>query len=148
MTRVADLLAELVAIPTQQAGPDGLAGDERRLCDHLAPLLRARGADDVIVAGAPRTDGSPGAYVFARWGTPRRIINAHVDTVPANAGWSRSPWTPHVTSDRLYVLGAADTKGAIAATLVALDAVRPRDVGVLFSGDEEAGSAVIHAFLA
>ena len=48
----------------------------------------------------------------------------------------------------MYGLGAADTKGAIAATLVALDAVRPRDVGVLFSGDEEAGSAVIHAFLA
>jgi acetylornithine deacetylase len=146
-SRSAELLAELVAIPTQQAGPDGRAGDERRLCEHLAPLLRARGADDVIVAEAPRTDGRPGAYVFARWGTPRRIINAHVDTVPANAGWSRDPWSPHVEAGRLYGLGAADTKGAIAAALVALDGTRPRDFGVLFSGDEEHGSRVMRAFL-
>jgi acetylornithine deacetylase len=145
VTAVSDFLAELVAIPTQQ----GSGGDERRLCEHLAPLLRARGADDVVVETAPRTDGSAGAYVFARWGTPRRIINAHVDTVPANAGWSRDPWTPHVTNGRLYGLGSADTKGAIAATLVALEAVgTPRDVGVLFSGDEEAGSNVMHVFLA
>ena len=99
MSRVADLLSELVAIPTHQAGPDGTSGNERRLCDHLAPLLRERGADEVIVADAKRTDGSPGAYIFARWGTPRRIINAHVDTVPANAGWSRDPWKPHVAGD-------------------------------------------------
>lgn len=147
MTRAAELLAELVAIPTQQAGPDGVSGNERRLCDHLAPLLRARGADEVIVADAKRTDGKPGAYVFARWGTPRRIINAHVDTVPANAGWSRDPWSPHIADGKLYGLGSADTKGAIAATLVALDGMKPRDVGVLFSGDEEHGSRVMHAFL-
>jgi acetylornithine deacetylase len=145
---VADLLAELVAFPTQQAGPDRGAGDERALCEYLAPLLRASGADKVIVELATRSDGSPGAYVFARWGTPRRIINVHVDTVPANAGWSRDPWTPYVADGRLYGLGSADTKGAIAATLVAVDATKPRDFGVLFSGDEERGSSVIRAFLA
>jgi acetylornithine deacetylase len=147
MSRVADILAELVAIPTHQAGPDGNGGNERRLCDHLAPLLRERGADEVIVADAKRTDGSPGAYIFARWGTPRRVINAHVDTVPANAGWSRDPWKPHIEGGKLYGLGSADTKGAIAATLVALDAQKPTNAGVLFSGDEEAGSAVMHSFL-
>jgi acetylornithine deacetylase len=139
------LLADLVAIPTQQ----GKGGDERRLCNHLAPLVFARGADEVFVETAARTDGSMGAYLFARWGTPRRIINAHIDTVPANAGWSRDPWTPHIEDGKLYGLGSADTKGAIAATLVALEAIaNPKDVGVLFSGDEEAGSAVMHAFLA
>ena len=148
MNRVARLLADLVAIPTQQAGPDGKAGDERRLCDHLAPLLHERGADEVVVIDAKRTDGRPGAYVFARWGTPRRIINAHVDTVPANAGWSRDPWSPHVDGGKLFGLGSADTKGAIAATLVALEANKPTDRGVLFSGDEEHGSRVMHAFLA
>jgi acetylornithine deacetylase len=144
---VADLLAELVAFPTQQAGPERGAGDERALCEYLAPMLRAAGADEVIVEIAPRTDGGPGAYVFARWGTPRRLINVHIDTVPANAGWSRDPWTPYVADGRLYGLGSADTKGAIAATLVAMEATRPRDFGVLFSGDEEAGSGVIRAFL-
>src|SRR3954469_556891 len=141
MASVSDMLAELVAFPTQQGG-----GDERKLCDHLAPRLRAFGAE-VVVADAPRTDGSAGAYVFARWGTPRRIINAHVDTVPANAGWTRSPWEPHVADGKLYGLGACDTKAAIAATLVALESARPENFGVLFSGDEEAGSRVMHAFL-
>jgi acetylornithine deacetylase len=147
VSAAAKLLADLVAFPTQQANAERPAGDERAICDHLAPLLRARGADEVIVENASRTDGTPGAYVFARWGTPRRVINAHVDTVPVNAGWSRDPWTPHITNGRLYGLGSADTKGAIAATLVALDDTKPTDFGVLFSGDEEAGSHVMHAFL-
>jgi acetylornithine deacetylase len=145
--KVADLTAELVAFPTQQAGPERGGGNERALCEYLAPLLRAAGADEVIVEIAARSDGEPGAYVFARWGTPRRLINVHIDTVPANAGWSRDPWTPYVAEGRLYGLGSADTKGAIAATLVALDAARPHNFGVLFSGDEEAGSGVIRAFL-
>ncbi|MEJ7601496.1 MAG: M20/M25/M40 family metallo-hydrolase [Kofleriaceae bacterium] len=147
MTTAADLLAELVAFPTQQAGADGISGDELAMCEHLAPLLRARGADEVVVETAPRSAGGQGAYVFARWGTPRRVINAHVDTVPANAGWSRDPWQPHIADGRLYGLGSADTKGAIAATLIALEANPPRDVGVLFSGDEEHGSGVMRVFL-
>ena len=142
MASVSELLAELVAFPTQQGG-----GDERKLCDHLAPKLRAFGAE-VSVEDAPRTDGTAGAYVFARWGTPRRIINAHVDTVPANAGWTRSPWEPHVAGGKVFGLGACDTKAAIAATLIALESARPENFGVLFSGDEEAGSRVMHAFLA
>jgi acetylornithine deacetylase len=145
---VADLLAELIAFPTQQSGPDRAAGDERALCDYLAPLLRAAGADEIIIESVPRSDGDPGAYLFARWGAPRRVINVHLDTVPANAGWSRDPWTPYVADGRLYGLGSADTKGAIAATLVAVDATRPRDFGVVFSGDEERGSSAIRAFLA
>lgn len=148
LSPTARLLAELIAIPTHQPGADGAAGDEARLCRHLAPLLAARGADEVDVVETPRADGHPGAYVFARWGTPRLVINAHVDTVPANHGWSRDPWTPVVAEGRMYGLGSADTKGAIAATLGALGRGRPRDVGVLFSGDEEAGSAVMRAFLA
>ena len=142
MTAVADLLCELVRFRTHQGG-----GEERPMCDFLATRLAATNADEVIVRDAPRSDGTTGAYVFARWGTPRRVINAHVDTVPANAGWSTDPWQPRIDGDHLYGLGSADTKGAIAATLVALEDVRPNAAGVLFSGDEEAGSAVMHEFL-
>ncbi len=148
MSPVADLLAELVRFPTHQGNAQRGPGDERALCEHLAPMLRARGADEVLVEGATRTDGSPGAYLFARWGTPKRVINAHVDTVPANTGWSREPWDAYVDAGKLYGLGSADTKGAIAAALVALEGKAPKDVGVLFSGDEEAGSRIMEAFLA
>ena len=62
---VADLTAELIAFPTQQAGPERGAGDERALCEYLAPMLRSAGADEVVVEIATRSDGGPGAYVFA-----------------------------------------------------------------------------------
>jgi acetylornithine deacetylase len=143
----AEMLADFIRFPTQQAGADGKAGNELALCEHLAPMLRARGADEVVVGTAPRSEGGQGAWVFARWGTPKRVINAHVDTVPANAGWTTDPWTPRLDGGRLYGLGSADTKGGIAVSLEVLESVRPRDVGVLFSGDEEAGSGVMRAFL-
>ncbi|MCX5748211.1 MAG: M20/M25/M40 family metallo-hydrolase [Proteobacteria bacterium] len=145
-TSVERLLSDLVAMPTQQ----GTGADEHAMCTHLATLLAPLHPDEIVVERAARSDGSPGAYVFARWGTPTRVINAHVDTVPANAGWTTPPWTPRIADGRLYGLGSADTKGAIAATLVALESLghAPRDRGVLFSGDEEAGSHVCRAFLA
>ncbi len=145
--RAASYLAPMIATKTHQASPGEAGGDERALCEHLAPMLRARGADEVVVVDAPRAHGGPGAYVYARWGQPRWILNAHVDTVPANRGWSRDPWTPTREGDRLYGLGTADTKGAIACALAAADEVRPRDAALLFSGDEERGTASITAFV-
>ncbi|HUQ08542.1 MAG TPA: M20/M25/M40 family metallo-hydrolase [Kofleriaceae bacterium] len=149
MNAVASLLAELVGIPTQQSSADRAGGDELALCKHVEPLMRARGADEVVVVAAGRgaDDQGDGGYVYARWGQPSLIINAHVDTVPANNGWSRDPWTATVVGDRLHGLGACDTKGAIAAAIVALDRERPRDVGLLFSGDEERGTASMRHFL-
>lgn len=141
-------LARLVSFKTQQAGADGIAGEEQPICDHLAHEFAKRGAQTTLGTGTC-TDGRTGAYVLASWGTPKRVINIHIDTVPANAGWSRDPWEAHVENDRLYGLGSADTKGAIAAALVALDTlgVTPQDIGILCSGDEEAGSGVMTAFL-
>jgi acetylornithine deacetylase len=52
-----------------------------------------------------------------------------------------------IDDDHVWGLGSADTKGAIAAALIALDGITPRDTGVLFSGDEEAGSGVLAHFL-
>jgi acetylornithine deacetylase len=93
-------------------------------------------------------DGSSGAYVFARWGNQRVVINAHVDTVPPNAGWSRDPYTPVVDAERVWGLGACDTKGAIAVAICALEAGTPRDVAVLFTGDEELNGTCMRVFLA
>lgn len=145
MTACEELLTRLIACPTQNPG-----GDEVALCELLADELKSRGADEVKLERVPRIrdgDKAIGAYVFARWGQPTTIINVHVDTVPANTGWSTDPWKAEVTDDRVVGLGAADTKGAIAATLVALDNERPENFGVLFSGDEERGGTCIRAFL-
>lgn len=142
---VAELLAELIRHPTHNPG-----GNEIAICRKLEHDLRARGADEVLVVEVPRDepDTGSGAYVLARWGEPRTVINAHVDTVPANSGWSVDPWAGIVTEDRVVGLGAADTKGAIAATLAALDSTKPHNLGVLFSGDEERTGTCIRHFLA
>ncbi len=144
-TRCVELLRQLVGFRTENPG-----GDERAICDFLAEQLRARGADSVEVVEVPRhRDGTTqiGAYVFARFGTPKTLLNAHVDTVPANNGWTTDPFKAVVTDDRVVGLGTCDTKGAAAAILTALDGIDPVDVGVLFSGDEERGSAVMPVFL-
>lgn len=142
-TDPAALLSELVAYRT-----DVHDGDERALAVRLATLLRERGADDVVLADVPRAPGLRAAsYVYARWGAPRLLVNAHLDTVPPNADWSSDPFLPRVADGRVYALGAADTKGAAAAILTALEEERPRDTGVLFSGDEEFSSVVMRAFV-
>jgi acetylornithine deacetylase len=140
--RCATLLGELIAYRTPNPG-----GDEVALCSRLADELRTRGCDRADVVEVPR-EGSRGGYVFGTFGEPRLIINVHVDTVPANTGWSRDPWAAEITAERVTGLGSADTKGAIAAALTAIERVRPTNVGFLFSGDEEHGTTCIEAFLA
>jgi acetylornithine deacetylase len=137
-----ELLERLIRARTPSPG-----GDEAGLATLLEEELRAHGPDEIVRAAVPRP-GGPGAYVWARWGRPRLIVNAHLDTVPANAGWTADPWTPRRVDDGVMGLGAADTKGAIAAILAALGESRPRDAMVLFTGDEELGGLVLRAFLA
>jgi acetylornithine deacetylase len=143
MSDPVSLLQELVRFRTDLEG-----GQEPELAEHLGRALAARGADEVWVDTVTRLDGPPAAYVAARFGTPRLLVNAHLDTVPANTGWSGDPWTPRLVDGRLIGLGSCDTKGAIAAILSALDQVRPRDTLVLFSGDEEHGNVVMRTLAA
>ena len=91
--------------------------------------------------------GDGHAYVLATFGAARTLVNVHIDTVPAGSGWSRDPHAPLVKDDCVYGLGAADTKGAIAAVLTALSYDRPRDLAILFSGDEERGNTTMRTFL-
>src|SRR5882672_3290719 len=111
-----DRLAELVSFDTQN--PEG---EERPLVRKLAADLTALGA--LSVEEVEVGDGDH-AYVYARFGAerPRLLINAHVDTVPPNSGYSSPPHLLVRRGERLHGLGTADTKGAIAAILEALAA--------------------------
>ena len=132
-----ELLKRLIAVDTHNPG-----GNETALCQLLADELRARGGNVRV-----RGEGN-NAYAFATWGTPRLLLNAHVDTVPVNAGWSGDPFSARVAEGRVVGLGACDTKGAIAAILCALDAAPPRDLAIAFTGDEERHGTMIRALLA
>jgi acetylornithine deacetylase len=137
---VVPLLSELISLRTENPG-----GDEPALAERLAVDLR-RHAAQVQVVRVPRGSHT-GAYVSAVWGRPRLLINAHLDTVPVNAGWTADPFCARVVDGRVVGLGAADTKGAIAAILCALEEAPPRDVAVVFSGDEESSGSCVRALL-
>jgi len=120
---VQERLAELVSFDTQNP-----MGRERPLCDKLAADLRALGAASVEVAEVATGLGAH-AYVYACFGAapPRLLLNAHVDTVPANSGYTSAPHTLTARDGRLVGLGSADTKGAIAA--IPLETGEGQDVG-------------------
>lgn len=78
-------------------------------------------------------------------GKPVCGLYFHVDTVPAAPGWHGNPLALARDGERLIGLGAADMKGSIAATLLALRAARActvelaYDPMLLFCTDEEGG---------
>ncbi len=79
------------------------------------------------------------------------LYNAHMDTKPigeAAALWETDPLTPAFKDGRLYGLGTADMKGALAGTIYASAALkelcpdRNGDLLLIFAADEEAGSGL------
>lgn len=92
--------------------------------------------------------GAGAVSMLAVRGTPRRVFNVHMDTVPDSPHWSADPHRLRVTDDRAIGLGACDIKGA-AAGLLAAAALTKGDAAFLFSTDEEANDPrCIAAFLA
>jgi len=100
----------------QRCGVAGLAGDRVN--------LRAR-----LDAGAEKT----------------LVIYTHLDVVPAGDGWSSDdPFELEIRDERVYGRGVADSKGAVAALVVALQAVQAcgkhrYNLEVLLTTDEEVG---------
>lgn len=144
ITRAAEWLSRLIAFDSRN-GP----GEELPLAEFLKTALAAHNPDSLLLGTTPRTRGRcDGAYVLAQWGTPRVLLNVHLDTVPSGEGWTASPHVMRREGDKLIGLGASDIKGAMACILAVLDENAPRDVAILFSGDEEQGSEVMSDIIA
>ena len=94
------LLADLVSYRS-----DALGGDEAALAGRLAELLRARSPDEVIRGSTPREGAHDTHWVFARFGTPRLLLNAHLDTVPVAPGWTGDPFTARIDATNLTAPG-------------------------------------------
>lgn len=144
MSDVVALLGRLIAVDTRNP-----SGNEPRLARACAELLDGFAPDELRVVEVPRDNsrGGTGAYVIARWGKPRLMLNAHLDTVPANSGWGGDPLTARVDGGRVYGLGACDTKGSIAAILSSLASARPQNLAIAFTGDEEIGGSCLRALI-
>jgi len=137
---VQETLAALVG-----AGSCNPPGDERTVAavveQHAARLGLPRPRR---LAARPER---PNLLIEVGAGSPRLLVGAHMDTVPADpAAWTTDPWTLTERDGALQGLGAVDMKGALAALLHALAAYaeRPAAHGTVvaaLTADEEAGSA-------
>lgn len=95
-----------------------------------------------------RDHGAGSISLFATRGTPRVLVNVHLDTVPSSPAWRTDPHVLRVIGDRAIGLGTCDIKGAAAALMAAVQQV-PGDIALLFTSDEEANDALgVSAFLA
>lgn len=144
------LLERLVALDSQNPGPG-----EAAVGTFVADVARERGFAVRTVEGSP---GRPNVIVdvdAGGTGGPCLGFNAHLDTKPvgdARPLWRTDPLRLTLADGRAYGLGTSDMKGAVAALLSAAtrwsaSAARGR-VQLVFSADEEAGSALGAALLA
>lgn len=145
------LCAELIA-----AGSANPPGDEERVAtvteDHLV-------RSGFTVQRRTARPGRPNVLADLERGPGRHLIlQAHLDTKPAGppgaelAGWTGDPLVARIEDGLLYGLGACDTKGGLAAMLVAAGRLARRDdwtgrLQVQGVADEEDGSALGAAFL-
>lgn len=127
------LLQELVAIPSFIDGTH----TESRAADYTFNLL-----SELPFFTVEKQEFSVGRYniVACTHGESRLLIAGHLDTVCPAYGWNSDPLVATENGDRIVGLGAVDTKGGIAALLVALRSfTKVEGLTVLLYGDEEYG---------
>src|SRR5580704_9709118 len=100
LSDVTELLARLVAFDTRNPprAIHGGGGIFACLVEALGPGFSTRVTD--------LGDGC--VSLLAVRGAPRLLFHVHVDTVPADPGWTRDPLALRVAGDRAVGLGAAD----------------------------------------
>jgi succinyl-diaminopimelate desuccinylase len=147
------LARELVRIPSVYR-PEEENGNEARVARFVADYLERAGFSvrtEEVVPGRPN--------VWAVWEGDRPgktlLFEAHTDVVTEGSAedWHHPPFGAERDGGRIYGRGACDTKGNLAAAVLAVRAVR--DSGVTYPGslilchpvDEEGMMAGIKAFI-
>jgi acetylornithine deacetylase len=112
--------------------PDMPPGREQGISEVVAAKLEELGLKVELAAkraGRPNVIGT-----LAGTGRgPTLILNDHLDTYPAGdpARWTKTggdPFRPTRDGDFLYARGTSDTRGNLACTILALEAIRRADV--------------------
>ena len=116
--RVTQLLSQLVSIDSVNLDMPGATNGEKRHSDFIAGLGRKMG---LAVSQTEVLSGRPNVLLELKQTDARRtfLFDIHLDTVPL--GGERAGLDPIVEAGRLYGRGACDTKGSMAAALLALE---------------------------
>ena len=144
---LADLAADLVAVPTENPPGDERPGaefvvdwfDERDIEARLVEEPDADRAQAVAWVGDdPRDTSSDGTDADST----ALVLNGHIDVVPAGdrAEWDHDPFAGTVEDGRLYGRGSADMKTNLAAAMLTL-----RDLAPAFEAGDLDGSLAFHA---
>ena len=138
--RAADLLGELVSIDS--VNPDMPGGDrgEREYGDFLADYGRRLGLEVTQYEVLPGRSNAV-LRLPASEAISRLVFDIHLDTVPFDGPISTNK--PTLKDGRLYGRGACDTKGSMAAALLALERLMdqppdpPCEIMLIATVDEE-----------
>ena len=102
-----NLLQNLIRIPSYSR-------EETEACDYLEKWLKDNGFPDVRRIGNNLWMESEAPS----W-KPTILLNAHIDTVRPNHGYTRDPFSPDLEGGKLYGLGSNDDGGSLVALLEA-----------------------------
>ena len=118
-------------------------------CQDLDMQAQVHRVPDQEVRRVLGSDEFPRYNLIARWdaGRPQTVhFNAHYDVVPCAGQWKfGDPFEPGLAGDALYGRGSGDMKGAIAALLMAVEALKEAgaepafNIECSFTADEETG---------
>lgn len=146
-------LFQLLRIPSVSTDP-ACAGDVARCSQVVAELLQSAGMKTVEILP---TEGHP--VVYAEWleapNAPTILLYGHYDVQPPDPLdlWESPPFAPELREGEIYARGASDDKGQIFAHIKAIEAHfkqngrLPVNLKLLLEGEEEIGSAHLHAFV-
>ena len=116
-----DLLRELIRIPS--VNPDGDPGTtrtgERECASFVADFLQGCGAEASIEEIVPGRPNVVGRFPSQAKGKPRLLFAPHTDTVSV-AGMTVDAFAADLSEGKVWGRGASDTKGSMAAMLIAL----------------------------
>lgn len=147
------LARDLVRIPSVYR-PEEPAGNEEGAARFVAEYLEGAGFEVLTEEVAP---GRPNVWSVWDGGLPGKtlLFEAHTDVVTEGAAedWKHPPFAADLVDGRIYGRGACDTKGNLAAAVLAVRAIK--DSGAPFPGrlvlchpvDEEGMMGGIKAFI-
>jgi succinyl-diaminopimelate desuccinylase len=123
---------ELVRIPSVYR-PEEAEGNEERVARLVADYLEQEGFE---VRTEEVTAGRPNVWAVWEGDSPGKtlLFEAHTDVVTEGQAedWSHPPFAAERLRDPIYGRGACDTKGNLAAAVMAVRAIK--DSGVFFPG--------------
>ncbi|WP_228393332.1 M20 family metallopeptidase [Ornithinicoccus hortensis] len=139
---VLDLIdpADLVALTRALVRVPGTnpPGEEQGRAELLASVCRERGFSVDVTEVAP---GRPNVSAVLPGGDGSGLLLlGHTDVVPLGEGWTVDPFGGELRDGRVYGRGSTDMLGGLAASVVAMDALRR--AGVALAGPLELAAVV------